>query len=622
MLLSCVSKSDPGPVRKNNEDYLGFWQPEIDEERLKRGAIMVMADGVGGQGNGEVASRMAVEAAIDYFKRTDPATPVKRLLKDLFMRVNLAVHNEGMNQPEGGRMATTLSVCIFRDKELHIGHVGDTRIYLVRHETIEKLTSDHSYTGMQVKLRLITEHEARASQLRSVLTRSIGHEPIVRPDIKRLKLLSRDRIVQCTDGLYCFMNDSEISEGADRLDMDEICAYLTQLAVRRGTDDNLSVQVTQVDRLNEPKHDKSITILQKTHGGGQGTVTNEVLPGQKLDDRFLIEEVISRSGMGSIYKAKDTTNGEIVAIKIPYMQLESDPASFARFQREAEIGKVLNHPNILRFIQVPDQSRPYIVMEYLQGKPLSQVMSEVRPVPIDDAIQIASQVCGALAHMHENKIVHRDLKPQNIMICNDGSLRIIDFGIAKAVEMRRITFAGFSPTLGTPDYMAPEQVKGQRGDERTDIYSLGAVLYEMTTGSVPFEGPNPFIVMNSRITGDPLAPRKRNPAITPELEEIILHAMEREPHRRYGSAAIMKAELDNPESVKLTDRHEHLQAPKAWQTRWQGMKTYVLSALLLPLLFLLMWLLIADRGASSLNRWMGNAKDYKMVVRFAHFGGN
>ena len=258
--------------------------------------------------------------------------------------------------------------------------MGDTRIYLVRHEGIEKLTDDHSYTGMQVKLRLITEHEARASHLRSVLTRSIGNEPVVRPDLKRIKLLPRDRIVQCTDGLYCFLNDGEISEGVDRLHMDEICPYLSQLAVRRGTDDNLSVQVVQVDRLNEVRHDRPISILQRTKGGGQGSVTNEVLPGETLDNRFLIESVITRSGMASIYKAKDNTNGEIVAIKIPYMQLESDPASFARFQREAEIGKVLNHPNILRFVPTPGQTRPYIVMEYLEGKPLSQVLNEVRPL--------------------------------------------------------------------------------------------------------------------------------------------------------------------------------------------------------------------------------------------------
>ena len=596
MLLSCVSKSDSGPVRKNNEDFLGFWQPSDPAERLRRGSIMIMADGVGGQGSGEVASRLAVETAIELFQKADPSLPPKRILKDLFNCVNLAVHDQGLDKPEGGRMATTLSICIFRDKELTLGHVGDTRIYLVRHEGIQKLTDDHSYTGMQVKLRLITEHEARASHLRSMLTRSIGHEPMVRPDIKRVKLLPRDRIIQCTDGLYCYINDGEISEGVDRLNMDEICPYLTQLAVRRGTDDNLSVQVVQVDRLNEVHNDRPLSILQKTHGGGPGGVSTEVQPGQTLDNRFLIDSVITRSGMASIYKGKDITTGEIVAIKIPYMQLESDPASFARFQRESDIGKVLNHPNILRFIQVTDQSRPYIVMEYLEGKPLGQVMNELRPLPVADAIQIASNICGALAHMHEHKIVHRDLKPQNVMICNDGGLRIIDFGIAKATEMRRITFAGFSPAMGTPDYMAPEQVKGQRGDERTDIYSLGAVLYEMVTGSVPFDGPNPFIVMNSRITGDPLAPRLRNPEIPEELEEIILHAMEREPHRRFPSAKAMKEELDNPESVKMTERHRRLESPKAWKTRWQGARSLVLSVLIGFLILFGLALLLTHTG--------------------------
>ncbi len=133
--------------------------------------------------------------------------------------------------------------------------------------------------------------------------------------------------------------------------------------------------------------------------------------------------------------------------------------------------------------------------------------------------------------MHDHEVIHRDLKPDNIMICNDGSIRIMDFGIAKLEGMRRLTFGGFTPAMGTPDYIAPEQVKGKRGDARTDIYSLGALLYEMVTGVPPFEGATPFIIMNARLTGDPPAPRKRNPNISPQVEEIILHAMERQPHR-------------------------------------------------------------------------------------------
>jgi serine/threonine protein phosphatase PrpC len=585
MRLSCESKSSAGPVRKENEDYLGFWQPDDEAERLQRGAIAIVADGVGGLERGEVASKMAVESAIATFQRMNPVNAPKQILKQIFDKANLEIYEAGMSGAKGGRMATTLSVCIFRDRELFIGHVGDTRVYLVRQEQMRRLTDDHSYTAMQVKLRLISEHEAKASRLRSMLTRSLGPEPIVAFDFKRIKLMSRDRIVQCTDGVYCFMNDGELSEGVDRLGMDEICPYLISLAERRGTDDNVSAQVIQVDRLVEPKYDQPISVMKKTGGGQAVTMTNEVKAGDIIDGRFEIEGVISRSGMASIYKAKDLETKQTVAVKIPYMQLESDPNSFARFQREEEIGELLNHPNILKFIKVPNKARPYIVTEYLEGKSLSDVMNEVRPLPISDAVQIASYICGALEHMHQHKVVHRDLKPQNIMVCQDGTLRIIDFGIAKSTEMRRLTFAGFTPAMGTPDYMAPEQVKGKRGDERTDIYSLGAVLYEMATGSVPFEGPNPFIVMNSRITGDPVAPRKVNPEISEALEEIILHAMEREPHRRYHSAAAMKAELEDPESVKITGRHHQLKSPKIWKTRWQGARLVILSAMLPILLF-------------------------------------
>ena len=587
MRLSHSTLSSSGPKRDRNEDATDFWEPADDQVRRQQGSVAVIADGVGGQGGGDVASQLAVNIALEVFRQASPSLTTKQILREVFERANLAIYESGMENPKGGRMATTLTVCIFRDKEVAIGHVGDSRVYLVRNEQIKRLTDDHSYTGLQLKLRLITEHEARASQLRSMLTRTVGHEPIVRCDIKRIKLLSRDRILLCTDGLYCFVNDGEISEGVDRLNMDEICPYLISLAERRGTDDNLSALVVQIDRLIDPKYDSPISFLKHAQGEPENRMQHEVQVGDVLDNRFRIESVINRSGMASIYKATDLTSGETVAVKVPYMQFESDPGSFARFQREAEIGKRLNHPNILRFVTVTEQSRPYIVMEFLQGRTLSEVMNEVRTLPISDAVQIASALCDALSHMHHEKVVHRDLKPQNVMVCDDGSIRIMDFGIAKATEMRRITFVGLSPAMGTPDYMAPEQVKGRRGDERTDIYSLGAMLYEMTTGRVPFEGPNPFIVMNSRITGDPVAPRKRNPEISEQLEEIILHAMEREPARRYQTAAAMKAELDEPETVKLTGRHHRLRSPKLWKTRWRGAQVIVISAVIPIVAFLI-----------------------------------
>jgi serine/threonine-protein kinase len=153
------------------------------------------------------------------------------------------------------------------------------------------------------------------------------------------------------------------------------------------------------------------------------------------------------------------------------------------------------------------------------------------------------------------------------MLCADGSIRIMDFGIARAEDSRRLTFGGFSNTMGTPDYIAPEQVQGKRGDARTDIYSLGAILYEMATGVPPYEGDNALVVMNARLSGDPEAPRAKNPALSPQIEEIILHALERNPSKRFPSAASMKVDLADYSEVSLTDRFKRLRPPQLWKAR-------------------------------------------------------
>jgi len=198
--------------------------------------------------------------------------------------------------------------------------------------------------------------------------------------------------------------------------------------------------------------------------------------------------------------------------------------------------------------------------------------------------------------MHFHKIVHRDLKPQNIMVCNDGSIRIMDFGIAKSLKARRLTFVGFSPSMGTPDYMAPEQVKGKRGDERTDIYSLGAILYEMCTGQTPYEGESPYAVMNARLTGDPVAPRKINTRLTPAIEEIILHALERDPASRFQTAKEMKAELDDYEKVELVERFRRLQTPQLWKSRFRLLPLILLFVLAQVIVFLLLFLYFKHKG--------------------------
>jgi serine/threonine-protein kinase len=591
MELKVFTLSSKGPVRPKNEDYAGFWEPEDVDERQTRGAIAIIADGVGGHGQGDVASRLAVETAIHKFQECSPDMNGKAILREIFFSANMVLYDSAVNDRKATRMATTMNVCLFKGRDVHVGHVGDSRLYLVRQEEIKKLTSDHSMTGLQLKLRLMTEIEARASHLRSMLTRSVGIEPLIRFDYKRVAAMQHDRYLQCTDGLYCFMNDGEIAEGVDRLNLDEICPYLVNLAERRGTDDNLTAQLIHVDRVTPLKKEKPISILTAAGQVAEITDQNEMTPGQLVDDRYRIDAKISRSGMATIYKAYDTQEDHAVALKVPHMQYESDVSFFSRFQREADIGRLFNHPNILKFYPPdPKQTRPYIVMELLEGRTLAQVYNEVKPIPVDDALSIMARITGAVAHMHEKGVIHRDLKPQNIMICKDGSLRIMDFGIARASDMRRLTFVGFTPAMGTPDYMAPEQVKGKRGDARTDIYSLGAILYEMVTGALPFEADNPFLVMNARVTGDPKAPRSVNPAIPVEVEELILHAMERDPRRRIQTVLEMKKQLEDTSLIQVTGRHKHLRVPRVWSTRFHGARVGILSAGGTILFFFLMFL--------------------------------
>jgi len=350
------------------------------------------------------------------------------------------------------------------------------------------------------------------------------------------------------------------------------------------------VQINEVEKVALYR---GVAMYQET---ADPTTRYELRPGQVLDNRFQILETISRSGMATIFKAMDLNTKLTVAVKVPLMQYESDPGFHARFQREEEIGRQLNHPYILKFYPVPDElrTRPYIVTEYLRGYTLSHLLTSVRPIPEKDAIKLASRICEALEYMHEQGVVHRDLKPQNVMLCNDGTIRIMDFGIAKAGG-RRMTFAGFTPAVGTPDYMAPEQVKGKRGDERTDIYSLGAMLYELVVGVPPFqcESDNPLVIMNARVDGDPVAPRKRNPNVSPQIEEIILHAMERDPRKRYQTAALMKAELDDPSAVQLTGRCDRLHAPTAWKQRGKKILWLVLGISIPLIIFgLVIWMII------------------------------
>ena len=590
--------TSPGTVRTVNEDAHGFWQPESIEEKRSRGAIAVLADGVGGQAHGEIASRLAVDTVLKVFRVAREGLAPTQLIAQAVDAANLAVYDQNVESRGKTQMATTVAIAVFRNNQVTVGNVGDSRVYLIQKGVIRQLSTDHSYVGMQRKFGLISEREALASEQRSILTRSIGQEPMTRVDCDEATVTKGDFVVLCCDGLYTCVSDSEISDIVCRVSPEEAARQLVALAEKRGAQDNISVQVIRVDRVEAVSNYRGAPVY---HEQTQPVAAGEFYPGQVVDNRFEIAEVISRSGMAVIYRALDRESSGEVAIKVPHMQYESDPGFFGRFQREEEIGRTLNHPFLLKFIPVANKSRPYIVTEYLKGYTLAHLMTTMRPMPEADALKIGSRMCDALDHMHRLNIIHRDLKPANIMLCYDGTLRIMDFGIAKAIQGRRLTFTGFTPAMGTPDYMAPEQVKGKRGDARTDVYSVGAILYEMLSGTSPFEGENPFVIMNARLIGDPVAPRKLNPLLSANAEEVILHAMARQPHDRYQNIAEMKRELDEVGGVVVTGRAERLQPPASSRSSMiRNMRTILLVAAIpiVTLLILVIVLLLRLRAVS------------------------
>ena len=189
-------------------------------------------------------------------------------------------------------------------------------------------------------------------------------------------------------------------------------------------------------------------------------------PGDQLD-HYKIESLVARSGMASIYKATDLRTGRPVAVKIPHPEMESDPVFFDRFHREEEIGNTMDHPGVMKVIAEDGRSRVYMVMEWAEGRLLRQILNEQKKLPPERAVKITLRILEALEYLHSHGVVHRDLKPENIMIDAQDRIKLIDFGIAAKAGARRLTFSNLSQTLGTPDYISPEQVKGKRGDART-----------------------------------------------------------------------------------------------------------------------------------------------------------
>lgn len=261
-----------------------------------------------------------------------------------------------------------------------------------------------------------------------------------------------------------------------------------------------------------------------------------------LDNRYTILERIGGGGMADVYRAHDKLLDRSVAVKVLRSQFTNDDDFVTRFRREAQAAAKLSHPNIVNIYDVgKDEDVYYIVMEYISGETLKDRIQREAPLPIEIAVNIAMEIAEALEHAHQNGIIHCDIKPHNILMTRSGRIKVTDFGIARAVTSSTMTQTG--TIIGSVHYFSPEQAKGSIIGAKSDIYSLGVVLYEMLTGKVPFTGESPISIALKHLQEEPQPPRETNPEIPPWIEAIILKAMAKEPAARFESITEIIADL-------------------------------------------------------------------------------
>jgi beta-lactam-binding protein with PASTA domain len=278
---------------------------------------------------------------------------------------------------------------------------------------------------------------------------------------------------------------------------------------------------------------------------------------QHLSDRYELGEILGFGGMSEVHLARDQRLHRDVAVKVLRADLARDPSFYLRFRREAQNAAALNHPAIVAVYdtgeaETPNGPLPYIVMEYVDGVTLRDIVHNDGPIPPQRAIEIIADACQALNFSHQHGIIHRDVKPANIMISKNNAVKVMDFGIARALaDVNSVTQT--AAVIGTAQYLSPEQARGEPVDARSDVYSLGCVLYEILTGEPPFIGDSPVAVAYQHVREDPVAPSTRHPGIPPELDAVVLKALAKNPDNRYQSAAEMRADLVRVHSGEAPD---------------------------------------------------------------------
>ncbi len=563
LMVAAAQYSSAG-LKDVNEDALGIRLPP-EPLRSRKGVAMVVADGVSAAQGGRQAAEASVQSFLSDFYSTPDSWSVKTSGERVLSALNRWLYGQGqqyINAHQG--FLTTFTALVLRSRTAHIFHVGDTRLYRLRDGELELLTKDHAM---------------RVNAQTTYLTRALGMDWYVEIDYGATDIRAGDLFFSASDGVHGFVPRallSDILQDHTRT-LEQRCQHLVELALEQGSDDNLSAQLLEVQQLGRGDADDSRLAAV------QLPMPPDLSPGQVLDG-YEVEAELHASPRSHLYRVRDQATGQVYALKAPSRFFEQDLEYRSHFAVEEWIGSRIDSPHVVK-VYTPERARQclYYIQEYLEGETL-RAWRERNPDPdIKTVVGFAGQIMKGLRALHRREALHQDIKPDNLFLCKDGTIKLIDLGSAFVANLHE----GATPAQpGAREYAAPEYALNQKPDTRAEQFSLAATIYELLTGQLPYGQTYAQAISQQdfqrlRYT----SACRHNPHVPLWLDAALKKALAIHPDLRYEALGELLDDLQRPNP-------RHASTPQPWLERnplrfWQALAAVLAlgNIVLLVLLF-------------------------------------
>ena len=545
--------------REENEDYAGCVTPEASVAQVK-GALLAVADGVGGGAAGREASEFTVRGVLSDYYATPDTWEVPFAFEKILAAINRWLLAQGRSRRELADMATTLSALVLRGARYYTVHVGDSRIYRLRGTSLQQLTTDHVWDR---------------PDMRHVLKRAVGLDQYLSVDYADGELAAGDVFILATDGVWEPLGDKALHELLLlHREPQRMAEAMVESAIKRGGQDNATVLVARVEQVGEDSLQEFLTE------GKTLPLPPKFKPGERIDD-FEVLELLHDSRVSLLYKVRQLASNQILVLKTLQPALAEDAASQSGLLMEEWLTKrVMSHYFPQAVPLAPgERSCLYFAMSFHEGAALQQRLDQGQHFSVADVAQIGIRLAKGLSALHRLHVIHRDIKPANLHGGADGKLRILDLGVA----LNPWTDAGARGNAGTPSFMAPEQYSGTAANEQGDIYAAGVTLYHLLTRKYPYGEIEPF--QNPRF-GEPVPPTRYRPDIPQWLENVILKATARDREKRFETIEEMLLALEQGEMKPLAPMAATPLIERCTPAVWKmlALLSFMLNLLLLYLL--------------------------------------